>query len=114
MFFNRAIKTTRTAPGQYVDGIWQDGESRTLYIQTSVQPSNDNDVKKLPEGRRQNKAYTLYSAHAFKAADDTQNINADVVEIYGERFEIMHSETWCNNLINHHMAIAVKDPENDT
>lgn len=106
MFFNQPISVTRTKAGQYVNGIWQAGQSETFTVQTSVQPTNNNDVIKLPEGRRLNQSYALYTAVPLIAAID--GVNSDKVVIYGQTYEIMHTEAWQNSIINHYKSIAVR------
>lgn len=109
MFFNQPLTVTRATGGGYVGGVWQPGGTTTLVVQSSVQPVRDNELELLPEGRRQQECYTLYTSlqEPLYIANDHTQTNSDKVEIYGKQFEILHAEKWANKLIPHHKSIAV-------
>lgn len=113
MFFNQPIKITRQKPGKYVKGVWQPGDESTFTVQTSVQPTGKNDADNLPEGRRQDQSYALYTAigQPLKAADDGSQTQSDRAEIYGDIYEVMHTEQWQNGLIPHHRTLVVKEAD---
>lgn len=109
MFFNQALTVTRGSGGGYVGGVWQPSTTTTETVQASVQPTRDNDLALLPEGRRQQETYTLYTSldEPLYVANDHTQTNSDKVEIYGKQFEILHAEKWANQIIPHHKSIAV-------
>lgn len=111
MFFNQSLTVTRVSGGSYVGGVWQPGGEVTPapVIHASVQPTNDSDLALLPEGRRQQETYTLYTSldEPLYVANDHTQTNSDKVEIYGKQFEILHAEKWANQIIPHHKSIAV-------
>lgn len=110
--FRQALTVTRDGgAGEWVDGIWVPGAPAVLTIRCSVQPSNQNDMEMLPEGRRDRQAFTLYGKAELKTADDNAGTNADRIEIYGAMFEVMHVARWTNGIINHFKSIAVKEAE---
>ena len=110
--FRQPLTVTRDGgEGEWVNGIWQPGAPTTLTARCSVQPSNQNDMEMLPEGRRDRQAFTLYGRTELKMADDNAETNADRVEIYGDMFEVTHVERWTNGIINHFKSIVVKEAE---
>lgn len=105
--FRRPLEITRRAPGQYVDGIWQEGAETTLTIMASVQPATPDDMMMLPEGRRERSAYVLFTATPLRTAVEGRH-NADTLEIYGEAYEVTQVGVWQNNVLPHYRAIATK------
>lgn len=105
MFFNQPITLHREQPGTYVDGIWQPGKPTQITVQTSVQPIHPDDMLLLPEGRRDQKAYALYTKAPINA--ERNGANADRVEIYGETYECVATQEWQNGLIPHYRSIVV-------
>ena len=98
--FNRTITGQRLVGGSYVDGLWVEVPPLAIAIQTSVQAPRDSDLQRLPEGRRTERAYVLYSTQVI--------LEADIFTIYGEPYEVLHVAVWQNNIIPHYKAIAVK------
>jgi hypothetical protein len=99
------VKLIRKSPGSYSeDGIWEPGLMQESFIRASVQPTAPNDVEHLPEGRREQKSYTLFTNSEVIGLGTSQN--SDKFEIFGELFEAVKVEQWANNLINHYMVIV--------
>lgn len=109
--FRKPLQVSRGGQGQYVDGIWQGGATSSFTIEASVQPATPDDIQLLPEGKRDRLAYTLYSDTALRIANDNTQQPGDVVTIDGETFEAMARRPWQNNIIDHHVAIVVKEAE---
>lgn len=109
--FRRTLTVTRTEPGQYVDGIWQEGAASTFEGKYSVQPTSPDDMQRVPEGRRDRVAYTLYGDPALRQADDDAGTNADRVEIDGASFEVSATQEWRNGIVPHHQAVVTKEPD---
>lgn len=101
--FNKPIALDRYAPGAYIDGVWVKGAVTSLVLQTSVQPTKPSDLQRLPEGRRLEVSFTLYSKQLIQESDE--------VVLYGARYEVLHVATWQNGILPHYMAIAVKMQE---
>lgn len=107
MIPRRPIKLIRVSPGSYdSDGIWSEGSEIISIIKASVQPTSPNDVEQIPEGRREQKSYTLFTDTNLIALGYHQN--SDKFEIDGEIFEAVNVESWQNNIINHYKAIVVR------
>lgn len=106
MSFRKPITVTARSTGTLVDGIYIDGVSTVSTIQASVQPAGDNDIKTLPEGRRERKAYRLYTDSSLISLQESQN--PDRVTLYGEDYEVITKDPWQNNVIPHYKYIVVK------
>jgi hypothetical protein len=105
--FNQLLSATRPQQGQYVDGIWVDSPKSNYTLSTSVQPISPTDVEMfgalLPEGRRVNNSFSLYSTQEMQLWDQ--------VLIRGSWYEILYVAPWQNNIVPHYKAIAVKMQE---
>ena len=93
--FNQTLTGTRKSGGAYVNGVWTPS-----VIRSSVQPSSDKELKLLPEGRREDGAYTLRSK--------SEILEGDVFDIYGEDHEVTKRQVWQNGVIPHYLGIATK------
>lgn len=103
--FRRSLTGYRVTPGQYVDGIWQDGTESEITVTASVQPTSNDDVEALPEGRRQARNYTLITDDDLRGLTDA---NPDQVEIEGERYEVSAIQLWANGIIPHKRAVVTR------
>jgi hypothetical protein len=101
------LTVKRPAAGTWVGGRWQDGVIRTLTIKASVQPATTDDLQSLPESRRTLGVYRLYSDEPFQSVIEGKQ-NPDIVEIYGDDYEVMQSMPWQNNLINHYKTLVAR------
>jgi len=110
MTFRRTLSIQRVSPGQYVNGIWQEGSISVVNGRYSVQPTSPDDMQRLPEGRRERVSYTLFGNPPLQTADDNAGTNADTVDINGETFEVSAVQLWENNIIPHCKAIVTKVP----
>ena len=98
--FNQPVTGTRPQGGAYIGGIWVAAPAVPVTSRTSVQAPRDSDLQLLPEGRRADRSYVLYSKQPI--------LEADVYSIYGEPYEVLHVAVWQNRVIPHYKAIAVK------
>ena len=99
--FRQIVAGQRPGAGSYVDGVWTPGEPAPLSIRASVQPASENELKLLPEGRREDGAYALRTA--------SEILMGDVFMIDGERHEIIKRQVWQNNVIPHYLGMAVRE-----
>ena len=99
--FNQIVTGTRKTGGAYVDGVWTPAASAAISIATSVQPASDNELKLLPEGRREDGTYALRSR--------SEILTGDVFLIYGEPHEVIKRQVWQNGVIPHYMGLAVRE-----
>ena len=108
MIFRKPVTIKRKAPGQFTNGVWQDGAETTFSIEASVQPTTPEDLQSLPESRRMGTSYRLYTdIRLFTVTEKSSN--PDVAVIDGEDYEIAMVSIWQNNIIPHYKAIAVRD-----
>lgn len=106
--FRQTLSVTRRAQGQYVNGIWQEGATSNLNIEASIQPASPDDINLLPEGRKQSKAYTLFTSDSLVTANSNANQNPDIVTIDGDDFIVSVEAIWDNNLINHNKYVVTR------
>lgn len=105
MIPRQLLTVYRVSEGQYVDGIWQPGTETSFEARYSVQPTDTDDLESLPEGRRQQRAYTLIGSTELRGLTDA---NPDQVEIDGERYEVSAVRYWRNGIIPHTWAIVTR------
>ena len=103
--FNQPVTVHRTSVGSYTKGVYTEGSTSTEVIQASVQPASPNDLLPLPEGRRNAKAFRLYTATPLRLVTDA---NPDRVVLFSEEYEVMHAAPWRNNVISHYKFIVSK------
>lgn len=102
--FRRTLNAYHQGAITTTDGYRSQGEEVAFTITASVQPLRPSDLEALPEGRRENSAFRLYTNDALLTVE---SLNPDQVEIYGERYEVIGHAPWQNNVINHHKYIAM-------
>jgi hypothetical protein len=100
-----AVVIHRLGVGSYVKGVFTEGSPSTESIKASVQPATSHDLQSLPEGRRNVKAYRLYTSTRLRMVTDS---NPDRVELYGETYEVNYEGVWQNKIINHYKYIVTK------
>lgn len=98
--FNQTVRMRRPVLGEYVGGVWTDYPPIETSIQTSVQPVQPSKLQLLPEGRRLDARFTLYSKQEIKEQDE--------VLLRGTWYEVLHVAPWQNGILPHYMGIAVK------
>lgn len=104
--FNQTVIGRRRTGGAYVNGLWVWAHMADLTLRTSVQAPKDSDLQLLPEGRRTERAYVLYSKQVIR--------EADILNIYGDDYEVLNVAVWQNGIIPHYKAIAVKMTKMET
>ena len=106
---NFTLTVTRKS-GAYVNGIWADSDNSTFTIIASVQPLTQNEMQSLPEARRESVGYTLYTDTNLRTARqaETPAIQADIVTIDSEEYEVYKVEKWQNAVISHYKAIVLR------
>lgn len=90
--------------GLYINGIWQNGVSTTFTILGDLQPTQANEMKSLPEGRRIDDTQTIYTETLLKSVD---TLNPDIVLIDGKRYEVLKVYDWKWDL-KHYKVIVGK------
>ncbi len=88
----------RTAPGQFVDGVWETGAASTLTVQGSLQPLRPREVQALPEGLRQRARWRFYSKTRLKVLDEETGQAPDEIEVDGERLLVAGVEDFTRGI----------------
>lgn len=104
--FRKNVPLERSTGGSYVNGRYV-ANTETVTLKASVQPTSEKDLMTLPEGRRDMGSYTLYSEQPIYAAEQ-EGQNADIVTLYGDRYEVIDVARWGNGVIDHYKAIVVR------
>ena len=104
--FRKPLTLKRFVAGAYVNGRWIEGASTPSTIQASVQPPTPDDMLLLPEGRRRQAEFLLFTDTKLLTADSNTGINADEITINGEQYEVIGIWEWQNNVINHFKVIV--------
>lgn len=99
--FRQTVTGERPGVGSYIGGVWTPMTPAALSIRASVQPASENELKLLPEGRRE------YGAYALRTA--TLIMMGDVFLIGGERHEVIKRQVWQNGVIPHYLGVAVRE-----
>lgn len=104
--FNQTVRVRRPVLGEYVGGVWTEYPPLETSIQTSVQPVQPSKLQLLPEGRRLDARFTLYSKQEIREQDE--------VLLRGTWYEVLHVAPWQNGILPHFMGIAVKKQQEGT
>ena len=106
--FNQTINVDRFSAGggHNAAGDYIESSKTPIQIQGSVQPTPANELKSLPEGRRNKESYTVFTKDQLFTVRESGNIKADRLTLFGRPFEIVSVSNWQNNVIPHFEAIA--------
>jgi len=106
--FRKAVTRKTISGATIVDGYRVAGTPTSSTIQASVQPLTPHEVEQLPEGRRNQKNFWLFTDTELnmKTAE-----NPDLVTIDGEDFEVMKVHPWQNGVISHFKILVMKKLE---
>jgi len=107
--FRKPFVVKREITGSWINGRWAkdpDTPPDTFEIMASVQPlsGSENELKSVPEGRRQSKGYKLYTDTKLNTSGENC---PDIVVINGEDYELFNFGSWQNNVINHYRYIVL-------
>lgn len=83
-------------------------EQIEVSVMVSVQPLKATEMEALPEGRRSARAVKIYSSVELFMADQKYGQQADQFDWLGRRYEVVASDAYQCNVINHYRAYAVE------
>ena len=107
--FRKSVTIRRKSTGAYINYKWvEDTTPVDIIIQASVQPVGANEMQQLPEGRRTNETFKMYTDIKLRTVDEQ---NPDDLFIDGERFEVISVASYQSNVINHYKIIIQKTSE---
>lgn len=108
MGFRQSVTFKRPSSVTYVNGVAQAVTFAVSIIQASIQPLTPDEMKLLPEGRRNTAAYNIITSTSLRPAKEAAGRQADIIVIGGEDYEVISCEYWINNVINHCKAVIVR------
>jgi hypothetical protein len=116
--FRRPFTVRRRAIGSYdqatdIGFFKTEAEDETFVIKASKQPTSGSDMKLLPENRREEEIFKLYTDTELFGAEKGSGGNADIVEISGKDYEVIKVFPWDNGVINHYKVFVAKRTTND-
>jgi hypothetical protein len=106
-----SLTLTRYNAGSYINGLWVNGSTTTPVIQANVQPLKGEEILDLPEGQRDKKAITLYTASLIKAPDESAQTRGDVFTFDGDTYEVKVVRKWSMGVRDHYQALACRVDE---
>jgi len=112
MSLGRRTLTGIRPTGAYdAQGRWQESTTAGISFEASVQPLSSRELKSLPEGRKADASFRLYTDYALKTVDEKTGKNADRVKIKdrtgAERwYEVVSVEDWGNGIVSHYKAVV--------
>lgn len=98
-------------PELLADGTYLYPDATELEVYASVQALKANEMYALPEGRRQGRAVKIYTDVELYTADQHTGTQADRFIWRGRTFEIVASDIFQSDVINHYRAYAVEVSE---
>lgn len=106
--FNKTINGDRFSAGggHDAEGDYIQSSTTPLQIRGSVQPTPANELRSLPEGRRNKESYTVFTKTQLFTVRESGNIKADRLTLFGRPFEVVSVANWQNKVIPHYEAIA--------
>jgi len=107
----RTLTGIRPTGAHDINGRWQESTTAGISFEASVQPLSSRELKSLPEGRKADASFRLYTDYALKTVDEKTGKNADRVKIKdrsgAERwYEVISVEDWGNGIVSHYKAVV--------
>ena len=117
--FRKTITVKRAGSGSYdqsedVGFFKKNSLDSNFSIQASVQPATGSDTKLLPENRREDEAFKLFTSTELFPAEKGNSGNADVVVLNGSDYEVVKVLPWQNSVIPHYKVFVAKRTTNDS
>lgn len=107
-YFRSPVTLRRYPPGTYVNGRWVEGSpSQDILITASIQPAKGEEMRSLPEARKESENYVMYTSFRVRTVQEKgSNQNADLILFDGKEFEVHLVDPWQNNanftIVNHY------------
>lgn len=107
--FRKAITFKRSTGANDVNGFWVDGPTVDVEITASVQPMKPEEMQKLPEGRRSDETFKVFtSTKLLTATSDNPQQNADYTVIDGFKYEVISVGKHQSGVIDHYKVLIQK------
>lgn len=107
--FRRPLTIVRLGKPELMDnGMFTEPKESQLVVNASVQPLRPNEMQALPEGRRGCRCVKVYSDEMLWMPNQMTGRQADKFMWMGTWFEVVASDWYQNNVINHYRAYATE------
>lgn len=115
-FRKHTLTVKRRALGDYDSaGFFKvSGQDTEFTISASVQPMTGSEMLLLPENRRELETKKIFTSTKLYGIEKGNGVNADIVIIDGDEFEVVRVYAWKNNVINHYKIFVAKRTTNDS
>lgn len=95
-------------PELLADGTYLYPKPQESQVMASVQVLKPNEISMLPEGSRQARMVKIYTDVELYASNQRTNTQADRIVWRDKLFEIIASDIFQSDVINHYRAYAVE------
>jgi hypothetical protein len=114
-FRKHTLTVKRRSSGDYdAAGFFKvSGPDTEFTITASIQPITGSEMLLLPENRRELETKKIFTSTELYGIEKGNGINADIVIIDGDEFEVVRVYPWKNNVINHYKIFVAKRTTND-
>lgn len=99
------------SPELLANGTYMYPTPQEFKVLASVQPFKANEMMLLPEGSRTARAVKVYTDKELYVDDQRTNTMADRFKWRGKLFEVVASDIFQSDVINHYRAYAVEVSE---
>lgn len=93
-FATGTYTVTRTARGNTSYGVVSAGTQTTFTIRASVSPLGDEDLVRVPEGRRTMEARLIFSTTQLYLGGQGDAYEADIISIQSESWQVTDEDNW--------------------
>jgi len=103
--FRKLVLIKRKQGGAYIDGQYVDGNDVDITIKASIQPASPEEMQELPEGRRSDEIFKMYTkTQMFTVTDE----NPDHLFIDSEEYEVVGVGKYQSSVISHYKVFIAK------
>ncbi len=106
--FRKSVTIKRKSGGSYVDGQYIDGTTADVILKASIQPATLEDMQELPEGRRSDEVFKMYTKTRMYTVTDE---NPDFLIIDGIEYEVISIGKYQSKVISHYKVLISKKAE---
>lgn len=103
--FRKTVEIKRKSGGGYVDGQYIEGTDASIFLKASIQPASPEEMQELPEGRRTDEVFKMYTkTQMFTVTDE----NPDHLLIDGQNYEVISVGKHQSDIISHYKVMISK------
>lgn len=106
--FRHVVTIKRKSGGAYVNGQYVAGSTADIILKASIQPASPEDMQELPEGRRSDEVFKMFTkTRMFTVTDE----NPDFLIIDGVEYEVISVGKYQSKVISHYKVLISKKAE---